>query len=173
MSPEFFTSISTIVSCITALALVYLRKDLHKAKEEIKTSAETAVKNANGTLTHAINSLRTPAYIKRLKYKNSRPVMIYQQVNQLYADLFGLRAEDMINKTDLEAGVPKSVADVSHIRDIEAWSSGKEIVYIKDLGNGNFIQFEIIPLKETPHVMAYQVGKHCKGVTQKLKEQNG
>ena len=77
------------------------------------------------------------------------------------ADIFGLKADDMINKTDLEAGIPKLTAEQSHIKDIEAWSTGQTILYLKEIGNNELIKFELIPLKDTDNVMGFELGKHC------------
>lgn len=163
--------ISMVINAIAVCFLAYLKKDLRNAKEEIKRHNETSIKNANGTLTHAVKALPTPCYIKRLKYSGGRPVMIYQQVNQLYADIFGLKAEDMINKTDLESGVPREVANKSHAKDIEAWSTGHKLLYLKEIGNNRAIKFELIPMKDTDNVMGFEIGKHCEDAEKLMKNQ--
>lgn len=161
-------AIHNIISETPLMVVGYLalRRAMVKDKQEIKDHNEVSVKQANGSFGYSVQSMRIPMYIKTYSQSvEGKPKFLFLQLNQPYADLFGLKRKDMMGKTDIEAGVPKEIADFIYSKDIQVWSNQKKEMFIKTLTNGEQRVFDKIPFVSDEGkvigVLGYEVGSHC------------
>ena len=143
-----------------------LQHAMVKAKQEIKDHNEASVKEANGSFGYAVQSMTMPICIKVCNIDDDGTLrFIVLQVNAAFANLYGLQSEDMKGKTEIAAGIPKSLADANYEKDVQVWSSQTPQKYIKNLPDGSQRTFEKIAFADKKGkvigVLEYQYGSRC------------
>ena len=168
MSPsEIHDLIITLGSQIliigTGLITVYykMRAQVDKKLTEVKNHTDVSVQKLNGMLTYVIHSFDRPAWIKvATKGTNGETEFRMLEMNDLYAESYGIKRSDYIGKTDLEAGWDKSSADEFRAHDLMVWASGQASSFEEPVRKGSkrFRKIRLSSLNgEVKGIMAYAV----------------
>lgn len=159
---EIILVVGTIVTNFIALGIAWfkLKTAVHTMSQEVKEHTDVAVQKLNGMLTYFIHSADRPMWIKAVKLENGKPVFRMLEVNNEYAQLFGIKRSDYIGKTDLEAGWDRETSDMFYQNDLAVWASGNPHTFTEVI-EGKTMRFRKL-LLQTPDgnkkgVMGYAV----------------
>lgn len=165
-STNIIADVTTVATAILVnLGVLYgawkkFKKELRDRTQEIKTHTDITVQKLNGMLSYVIHSADRPWWVKVASEEQGKTVFRMLEVNQAYTDVFGVRREDYLGKTDLEAGWKHEIADMFHHNDLIVWATGEPTTFSESIGNKQF-RFRKVRL-QTPDgrlkgVMGYMV----------------
>lgn len=138
-------TVGTIVTQLLVMLAGYFKfkSELGARTKEIKYHSDVSVQKLNGMLTSVIMSFDRPAWVKVAESDGDKVIFRMLEMNEHYGDMHGVSRQDYIGKTDLEAGVPKAVADLFHAHDVQVWASGEPQTFVEDI-NGTPRRFRKI-----------------------------
>lgn len=128
----FFTLAGT---CFGA-SFVAFQKTVSKLADDLKSHSDATMRKFNGSMTYAICRFKWPIYIMEVKNENGRIAFRMMELNEAYANIFGIKRKDWIGKTDMGAGMPKSLAEAEYARYLRVWSMDQELTYLRDMPDG-------------------------------------
>lgn len=150
-----------IIQALTVAAAYWrFRNQLHSVKDEVKSHTDASILKLNGMLSYFLAGMDRPAWIKLAKEEKGEIKFVMVEINDHYADIFGIPRKDYIGRTDLEAGWPKEIADKFHENDLMVWATGKPQTFVEDV-QGRKMEFRKVRL-ESPEggakgIMGYSV----------------
>lgn len=116
------------------LALRKQNREIHTMKAHV----DSQLTKLNGTATYMIHSWPGPAWLKRAEVDKQGNVQFRMvELNEIYAQTYGIPRLDYIGKTDLEAGWDKQTSDRFRDHDLEVWAKGGAIMFTEDIQGGN------------------------------------
>jgi len=134
-----WTTLLIVGGSITAQLLIVLtawykfKWELRARTNEIKYHSDVSVQKLNGMLTSVIMSFDRPAWVKVAEQTRDGVTFRMLEINDRYAELYGVSRIDYIGKTDLEAGWQKELADNFYAHDIQVWSTGEPQTFIENV----------------------------------------
>ena len=128
---------------IMTAAWFKFKQELGNKTKEIKYHSDVSIQKLNGMLTSVIMSFDRPAWVKVAENEDGAVRFRMLEMNDHFGEMHNVTRSDYIGKTDLEAGVPKEIADEFYEHDITVYSSG-EPKTVTEVINGKELKFRKI-----------------------------
>jgi PAS domain-containing protein len=104
--------------------------EMVRSINDVKTFSDVNMQKLNGMLTYVIHSFDRPAWLKVARRRGDGEIEFRMlEMNDLYAEIFGISRSDYLGKTDLEAGWDKTTAEMFRQHDLSVWASGEPTTY--------------------------------------------
>lgn len=145
------------------LAYIALKKDLVGQEKRLRNHTDVGFARTNGSLTYIMLEMPWPIYIVKLSYEEDKIKFRMMELNELYAKIYDISRIDWHGKTDIEAGMPKKLAQEEYSRYVEVWSTRKKKIYLRTMPDGSQEIYQQIPFADNEGkvvgVMCYAIGK--------------
>jgi PAS domain-containing protein len=149
-------------------AWIKFKTTLAENTRDLKCHTDVSVQKLNGMLTYVIHSFDRPAWIKVAREENGKVQFRMLELNELYAEKFGISRNDYIGKTDLEAGWDLATAKKFEDHDLLTWASGEPQTFVEKV-DGQPMRFRKIRITtkdgKSKGVMGYAIDcadpEHC------------
>jgi PAS domain-containing protein len=134
--------------------------EVKKKLDEVKNHQDVSVQKLNGMLSYLIHSFGRPAWLKVARQTADGIDFRMIEVNQAYAEAFGIARLDYLGKTDLEAGWEHETAAKFKDHDLAVWASGEPMTVVETV-NGKPMRFRKIRVQsldgEKKGIFAYAI----------------
>ena len=152
MNASLYEILGVAFAQISAVLLGYfkLKSQLARSSADVKNHADVCIQKLNGTLTNVINSFDRPCWVKTAIQNSQTGQVEFRmlEVNEPYCEAFGIKRQDYLGKTDLEAGWNKKMADEFYQHDLQVWASGEPQSFVEKV-NGADMRFRKVRV-QTP-----------------------